>query len=306
MFDHQPAHGIRAGAAAVLVDVEPVGRGAAGHDLGPEFPQSRRRDLVGCAVRAVDHHLQAVESLSSRKGALHELDIAALRVVEATGAAERRGRRQLSGHVRVDQGLYLFLRPIGQLVAVRPEQLDAVVLIRIVGSGNHDAEIGSQAAGQHGHRRRRHRPGQNDVHPRGDEAGRERGLQQVAGEPGVLPDHHGMTMRPAGEDMASRHARPQRRRGRHGFCVRKAAKAVGAKKPSRHFALVLHATESGDYSRSASAVIRPSLAISRSLGGSRRHRAPDAAARRAKARSRSPLSYLEPGRADSPRRRGVR
>jgi hypothetical protein len=63
---------------------------------------------------------------------------------------------------------------VGQLVAVRAEQLDAVVVERIVRGGDHDAEIGAHRARQHGDRRRRHRAEQQHVHADRGEAGDQR------------------------------------------------------------------------------------------------------------------------------------
>ena len=59
---------------------------------------------------------------------------------------------------------------VGELVAVRPEQLDAVVVIGIVRGRDHHADIGAQRARQHGDRRRRDRPEQEHIHAGGAEA----------------------------------------------------------------------------------------------------------------------------------------
>ena len=59
---------------------------------------------------------------------------------------------------------------VGELVAVRPEQLDAVVEIRIVRGRDHHADVGAQRAGEHGDRGRRDRPEQEHVHAGGGQA----------------------------------------------------------------------------------------------------------------------------------------
>ena len=87
--------------------------------------------------------------------------------------------RQL-GHVAEHQLFDLELGVVGELVAVRPEQLDAVIGEGIVRGGDHHAEIGAERAGQHGDGRRRHRPEQEHVHADGGEAGHERGFDHVA------------------------------------------------------------------------------------------------------------------------------
>ena len=182
------------GRAAFLVDVEAVGLDADLDDLGAELPQRVGRDLVGGAVGAVDHDAQAFERQIARQRALGEFDVAVLHAVDALGAAEIGRLREPLGEVAVDQLLDLELDLVGQLVAVRTEQLDAVVVVRIVRGGDHHAEIGAHRARQHGDRRRRHRAGEQHVHADRGEARHQRGLDHVAGQPRVLADQHAMAM----------------------------------------------------------------------------------------------------------------
>ena len=62
---------------------------------------------------------------------------------------------RLTAFGALSAGLDLALGLIRQLVTVGPEQLDAIVVIGIVRSGDHDAEIGAQRPCQHGDGRRR-------------------------------------------------------------------------------------------------------------------------------------------------------
>jgi hypothetical protein len=121
---------------------------------------------------------------------LREFDIAVVDAVDALGAAERRGLGKLLGEIAVDQLLDVRLDLVRQLVAVRTEQLDAVVVIGIVRCRDHHAEIGAHRAGQHGDRRRGHGTEQQNVHADRREPGDERGLDHIAGQPRVLADHH--------------------------------------------------------------------------------------------------------------------
>jgi hypothetical protein len=95
----------------------------------------------------------------------------------------------------VHQGLDLQFLGVRQLVAVRSEQLDAIVLIAIVRGGNHHAKVSAQAARQHGDARRRQRPEQAHIHTHGGETGGQRWLQHVAGKARILADHHQMAAR---------------------------------------------------------------------------------------------------------------
>ena len=67
-------------------------------------------------------------------------------------------------------------------------------------------KIAAHRPGEDRHRRRRHRPDENDVHADGDEAGGQRGFQHVAGKTGVLADQHPVLMAAATELAAGRHA----------------------------------------------------------------------------------------------------
>ena len=83
-FLHQP----RMGRAAVVVDVETVGRDAERDHLGAELPQRVGRDMIGGAVCAIDDHLEAVEPKMLGKRILGELDIAAARIVDPPSPAD--------------------------------------------------------------------------------------------------------------------------------------------------------------------------------------------------------------------------
>ena len=137
------------------------------------------------------------------------------------------------GHVGVDQRLDLMLDLVGQLVAVRAEQLDAVVVERIVRGRDHDAEVGAHRAGQHGDGRRRHRAEQQHVHADRGEAGDQRGLDHVAGKPRILADDDAMAVLAAAEDEAGRLADLERQ-FRRDHAVGAAANAVGAEILANH------------------------------------------------------------------------
>jgi hypothetical protein len=178
--------------------------------------------------------LRPVEGELLREARLHELDVAAARVLHLLGAAKPvRGRHAPAvgaGEARLDPRLDL----VGQLVAVRPEQLDAVVLERVVRGGDDHAKIGLERAGQHGDGRRRQGAEQDHVHAHGHEPGGQRRLQHVAGQPGVLADHDPVQMAAARELRAGRQRDPERGFRGHRLEVRRAADAVGAEEPARH------------------------------------------------------------------------
>jgi hypothetical protein len=57
-------------------------------------------------------------------------------------------------------------------------------------------------ARQHGDRRRRYRAEQQHVHSDRGEAGDQRGLDHVPGQPGILADHHAVAMLAAAEHQS--------------------------------------------------------------------------------------------------------
>ncbi len=173
---------------AIAVDIGAVRLDADRNDIGAQLPEHGRRHLVGSAVGAVDHHLQALEAHALGEARLHELDVATRRVVDALGAAELgRSGQALRKIVVGEAGLDFRLNLVVELEAVGTEQLDAVVLIRIVRGGDHDAEIGAHRARQHADRRRRHRPSSITSHAHRKEAGAECRLQHVAESRVSLP-----------------------------------------------------------------------------------------------------------------------
>ena len=235
VHDHLLAHHRGGDGAAIAVDVGAVGLDGDRNHLGAELPQHGRRHLVGGAVGAIDDDLQAVERGALREAVLHELDVAARCVVDPLGAAEAVALRQLTplaaivdGHAGLDLGFDV----VRQLVAVGPEQLDAVVLKRIVGGRDHDAEIGAHAARQHGDGRRRQRAGEHHIHAAREEAGCQGVFQHIAGKPRILADHDPMPVAAAGEMGAGGQGQLQRHVGRDGLAIGRTADAVGTEQPA--------------------------------------------------------------------------
>jgi hypothetical protein len=71
---------------------EAVGLGPEPDHLGTELEQQVAREMVGGAVGAVDHDLEAVQGQDLGEAALQVLDVAAAGVVDPPGTAERRRR----------------------------------------------------------------------------------------------------------------------------------------------------------------------------------------------------------------------
>ena len=212
---HLGDEGVGVGRAAVVVDVAAVGLDSDLDDLGAQLPQRLGRHLVAGAVGAIDDDAQPVEAQLARQRALGEFDVAFLRAFDSRCTANCLGGDQQFGGVGVDQLLDLLLGVVRQLVAFGIEQLDAVVVERVVRGRDHDAEVGAQRARQHGDGRRRHRPEQKHVHADRGEARHERGLEHVAGQAGILADDDAVPVVAVLEDLARGHADLQRHLRRH-------------------------------------------------------------------------------------------
>src|SRR3546814_20037080 len=55
------------------------------HNFRTQFPERRRGDLIGRAIRAIDHDLQAIETKVRRQAGINRMDIAHSRVLNAPG-----------------------------------------------------------------------------------------------------------------------------------------------------------------------------------------------------------------------------
>ena len=136
-----------------VVDVEAVRFGADDDHLGAGVLEDLGRAAAGGAVGAVQDHLEAVQAVRERAEQVH--DVAVLGVGEALDAAHVAADRavRLLGQLRLDGVLDV----VGELLAAAGEELDAVVRGRVVGGGDHHAEVGVEVR----HEVRRGRGGQH-------------------------------------------------------------------------------------------------------------------------------------------------
>jgi hypothetical protein len=225
---------LRRGRADLVVDVEAVRLDADLEDFGAQFPQRRRRHLVGRAIGAIEHDAQAAEVDALGQGALGEFDVARLRRLVAMRPADVAAFDSLLEQSLSISSSISVLDLVGELVAVGAEQLDAVVVVRVVRGRDHHAQIGAQRARQHGDGGCRHRAEQVDVHAHGGEAGGERALDHVAGAARVLADDDAVALLAFDEVEARRHADLHRQLRRQLAAIGEPANAVGAEVLARH------------------------------------------------------------------------
>ena len=175
--------------ADAVVDVVAVRVGADDHDVRAGVLEDLRRAAAGGAVGAVQHHLDALQAVRQRAQQVD--DVAVLGVGEALDAAHvaADGAHGLLAHLGLD-GVFDVVR---ELLAAAGEELDAVVRRRVVGRGDHHAEVGVQVGHQVGRGRRGQDAGVVDVdagagEPRLDGCGDELAAgARVTGHHGARP-----------------------------------------------------------------------------------------------------------------------
>ncbi len=230
--------GAKRGGAAAGVDVQPVWFGSDGDDVRAGPAQRLRCDQVRGPVCAVGHHPQPGERLRLGQRGQQVIQVpAGLTGGVADPAEIRTGRRLRRARLRrarlgrarfrcararpsqhggpqVERhqvSLDLVFHRVGQLDATGPEELDPVVLGRVVTRRDNDAERRVQRAGQVRHARRGDDPEAQDVHPRARQPRGHGGLQELPRGPRIPADDGQPTRcrvarRAAAENSGSGHA----------------------------------------------------------------------------------------------------
>ena len=121
--------------AAAGVDVATVRLGGDHVDMGAEAAEDLRPGLEGRAVRAVQQHAAAGQ-VEVGEALMQGAQVVLQRAVEPAHAPDPGGRPGRCQH-RLD----LQLDGVGELEAVAAEELDAVVLVRVVRRRQHDREV---------------------------------------------------------------------------------------------------------------------------------------------------------------------
>ena len=227
---------------AVVVDVQPVGLGADGDDVGARRAISAGRGGRGGAVCAVHDDGQAVEA--GGDGLACVAEVAVQRVLGVDHTADARAGRPGTGAL-VDQFLDPVLGRVVQLVAPGTEDLDAVVGHRVVRRADHHAEVGVVRACEVGHGRGRQHADPQCVHALAGDPGDHRGFEHLTAGPGVAADdgHAAGTCTDTAEPSSRRRTQRQRQlRGQ--ILVGDAAHPVGAEQSSHADKLLTDHTRS--------------------------------------------------------------
>ena len=238
VFPNLPADVSGMHGTALLVDVQTVRMVAVHEHFRSQFPQRTGGGFVSGAVGAIHHDAHPVQGHSARSGRFGVFDIAPQGVFDPNGFADfaRAGMNRFDESPE-DQFFDPVLDVVIQLVAVRLEEFDAVVVVGIMGGRDHDAGVGPEAPGHVGHSRGRQGADQQHVYPHREQSRSDGVFQHVAGKPRVLADDDLVFVLGAGiqllEDMGHGFPQLQRRLRRHRFDVGASPHAIGSENPLR-------------------------------------------------------------------------
>ena len=173
--------------AGVDVDVHPVGLVVDHLDRGTGGSQNLRPDDAAGAIGAIEE--DACPARADRPRELHPMPAV---IVQQAGGIERAAELLVIDATQLvgapDELLQLVLDRIVELQPTFVEDLEPVVLGRVVRRGDHDPRREAAVAGEVGQGRRRDDPGTVDVHPHAGRPGRDRGHEHVPGTSRVLAD----------------------------------------------------------------------------------------------------------------------
>ena len=229
---HRAHQSLRMRGAHFVVDVQSIGRTADGQHLRTQFMEHFRRDVVRRTMRGIHHDLQAAQRQVLSEGALAKLDVPPRRIVQAPGFAQRGGIRP---HGFLLQRRFHGQLPfVGQLGALRAEEFDAVVGVRVVTGADHHAQAGTLRPREIGHSWCGQRAQQYDVHTRRVETRLQCAFQHVTGDARVLADQHRRALFLAAQHAAHGMRQSQDEIWRDGRLAHRAANAIGAKVLTSH------------------------------------------------------------------------
>ena len=213
------------GRADARVDVAPVRLVGVRGDGGAQAAEDLRRDLVGGAVGAVEEHLDAAQ-VEVAEALVQAAQVVLLRAVEGVDAADGG-----AGDGLVEALLDLRFGRVVELEPVAAEELDPVVLVRVVGGRDDGGEVEAVLADQQRRRGGRQDATEQHVPARGGDAGGERRLEHRAGLARVADDEHARLVlaQPADDGVAEAERQVG---GEH--IAGGAAHAVGAEQPASH------------------------------------------------------------------------
>src|SRR6267142_562771 len=147
VFPNFLAHQIGMHGTAIFVDVFAVRLIAVNDHVGAEFTQDARGGLISSTVRAIDNDAHPLKGHPSGKRCFGMLDVSAERVVNTDGFADFVGSgADIFDFTTENEVLNFVFDFVIELITVRPEEFNAVVVVRVVRGSNNDSGIGAKAS----------------------------------------------------------------------------------------------------------------------------------------------------------------
>ena len=196
LFNHEFLQAFDVGRASVIIDIRTVGLCIDDIGICTQRIKHRLSDIPGTAVGAVQTNLDALERVDTQRDQIAHVAVAAGHIVHSAAnvlpVSEGQLRPILVEHMQLavnvildkQQGLFR------HLLAVAVDQLDAVVIVRIVAGGDHDTAIKVIHTGDISHRRRGSDVQQIGVCTRGGQACDQTILEHIRAAAGVLADYN--------------------------------------------------------------------------------------------------------------------
>ena len=147
--------------ASIIVDVQTIRMVIDDVGICSEGIEHRLGDVPGTTVGAVQTNLDALERVDTQRDQVAHVTVTARDVIHSTADMLTMSKRQfwpvLIEHIElaIDVILHQQQGLFGHLLAVAVDELDAVVVERVVAGRDHDAAVKVIHAGDVGHRGRR-------------------------------------------------------------------------------------------------------------------------------------------------------
>ena len=174
------------GGSAVGVDVVAIGRIIHHEGLGAQGFEDTLGNLPCRAVGYVQTDLDSLEAVFAHADQVTDVTVPAVHIVHSSADVTAAGDGDIN--LAVDEFLDFKNRFFVHLLAAAVEQLDAIVIIGIVGRGDHDTAVEIIHPGDVSNRRCGGHVHDICVRAAGHEAGAEGIFEHIAGTAGVLAD----------------------------------------------------------------------------------------------------------------------
>ena len=228
-------HSLGVQGTAAVIDIQPVGLRTDFNDFGAQLLKGQRRDPIVGAIGAVNDHPQPFKGQVRGETVFEIHDVTTRSVLDFIGTAGVRGFGIIPVKIRVQHhfrhAIFIGIRdfePFGV------EKLDPIVAEWIMRRGDDHPHIRPHVGREKGNRRSGQGADKKDIHPRRQQARRQRVLEHISRKAGILTDDYAAASvlvpieRASGKPQAQSHFR------RHRILVDPAPHPVSPKKTNAH------------------------------------------------------------------------